>query len=119
MTTTSLSPDQLHAAFRRAEQFFSAGQPAEAARLLEPVVDAAPDSTAVLELHARALFAAAQLTRAEHALRLLAERCPDDAWAQVALARTLERQGRADEAGRHRRLAAALGVAAADEAGEW
>ena len=85
MTTTPPTPDQLHAALLRAEQLFSAGQPAEAARLLEPVVDAVPDSTAVLELQARALFAAAQLTSAE--------------------------------AGRHRRLAAALG-APADEAGE-
>ena len=110
MTTTELTPDQLHAEFRRAEQFFIAGQPAEAARLLEPVVEAVPDSTAVLELHARALFAAAQLGPAEQALRLLADRCPDDAWAQAALARTLERQGRGDEAGRHRRLAAALGA---------
>ena len=117
MTTTQLTPDQLHAEYRRAEQFFAAGQPAEAARLLGPVVDAAPDSTAVLELQARALFAAAQLTRAEQALRALAERCPDDAWTQVALARTLERQGRGSEAGRHRRLATALG-ALADGAGE-
>ena len=100
----------LYEEFRRAELFLRADQPAEAARILEPVVAAAPESTAGLELMARALFASAQLQRAETALRTLTGRCPDDGWAHFALARTLERLGRPDEAGPHRRLAEALGV---------
>ena len=107
MTTTT--PDELYAEFRRAEVFLDAGQPAEAARIVEPVVQAAPEHVAALELHARALFASAQLTRAEEALRLLVDRRPDDGWARFALARTLERLGR-PEAAEHRRVAAALGV---------
>jgi Flp pilus assembly protein TadD len=95
--------------FRRAEIFFNAGQPAEACRILEPVLEAAPESTASLELLARAQFASAQLGPAERSLRELVSRRPDDAWAHIALARTLERLGRREEAEPHRRLATALG----------
>lgn len=105
-----MTPEQLYAEFRAAELFFRAGQPAEAARMLEPVVRAAPEHTAALELQARALFASAQLNAAERVLRVLVERQPDDGWAWFALARTLERMGRRDEAADPRRLAAALGV---------
>ncbi len=107
MTT---SPDEQYAEFRRAEQFLEMGQPAEAARIVAPVVEAAPEHTAALELHARALFASAQLGRAEQALRQLTERCPDDGWARLALARTLERLGRPQEGAAHRRVALALGA---------
>jgi Flp pilus assembly protein TadD len=96
--------------FRRAEIFFNAGQPAEACRILEPVMAVAPESTAGLELLARAQFASAQLNLAEVSLRELVARRPDDGWAHFALARTLERLGRRDEGAVHRRLAAALGV---------
>lgn len=95
--------------FRRAELFLAADQPAEAARLLEALLAEVPESTAALELLARALFASAQLGKAEEALLALVARRPDDAWARVALARALERQGRPGEAAVHRRLAAALG----------
>jgi predicted Zn-dependent protease len=105
-----VTPDQLYDEFRRGETFFQAGQPVEAVRILEPVVEAAPEHTAALELLARALFASAQLTKAEVALRALTERQPDDGWGWAALARTLERQGRAAEAKVPRRFAAALGV---------
>ncbi len=94
--------------FRRAQAFFDADQPAEAARLLDEVLTAAPDSTAALELRARALFASAQLGRAEQAFRELVERAPDDAWCRTALARTLERQGRDREAAGQWRIAEAL-----------
>jgi predicted Zn-dependent protease len=101
--------DELYLAFREAELFFRADQPTGAARRLEPLVAAHPGNAAVLELYARALFASAQLERAEEALRALTALRPDDGWAQLALARTLERQGRAEEAARHRHLARALG----------
>lgn len=98
--------------FRLAELTLAAGQPLEAARLLDEVVAVAPEHTAALELHARALFASAQLDRAEAALRALVDRCPDDGWAHLALARTLERLGRKEEAAGRRRVAEALGFAA-------
>jgi Flp pilus assembly protein TadD len=104
-----VTDDDLLEAFRRAERFFDAGRPTEAATLLEPVVEAAPESTAALELLARAYFESAQLARAETALLELVARRPDDGWARIALARTLERQGRPDEARGHRRAAEAMG----------
>ncbi len=97
----------LYDAFRQGELLLRAGQPAEAARLLTPVVEAEPGNDAALELYARALSASAQLEKAETAFRLLVERRPDDGWAHFALARTLERRGQ--DGGEHRRLAAALG----------
>ena len=107
-----MTPDQVYDEFRRAELFLASGFPADAAQALEAVVEAAPESTAALELRARALFASAQLGRAEEALLALVERRPDDAWARIALARTLERQGRDDDAVGQRRVAKALGLAA-------
>jgi predicted Zn-dependent protease len=110
MTTRALSQEELYDEFRRAQLFLDAGQPAEAARIADHVVAGAPDNTAALELLARALFASAQLTRAEDALQTLVARCPDDGWARIALARTLERLGRAPEAATHRRIATVLGA---------
>ena len=97
----------LYDAFRQGELFLRAGQPAEAARLLTPVVEGEPGNHAALELLARSLSASAQLERAEAAFRELVERRPDHGWAHFALARTLERQGR--DGSEHRRVAAALG----------
>lgn len=101
--------DEQYDEFRRAELFLRADQPIEAVRILEPLVAAAPEHTAALELFARALFASAQLQRAEEALAELVARRPDDGWARLALARALERQGRSEDAVVHRRVAMALG----------
>ena len=108
---TSRPPsDDLHSEYLRAELFLESGQPAEAARILEPVVAAHPADSAVLELLARSYFASAQLVRAEGVLRRLVELAPADGWARRALARTLERQSRRDEAVPHHRMADALGA---------
>jgi Flp pilus assembly protein TadD len=104
------APEHVYKSYRQAEGLFDEGYPAEAARMLASVVEALPHDVSILELHARALFGSAQLRGAEEALGRLVELRPDDGWARFALARTLERQGRGDEAAPHRRLAAALGV---------
>jgi Flp pilus assembly protein TadD len=101
----------LHSEFLRADLFFAMGQPTEAARILEPVVAAEPANEAALELLARSYFGSAQLGRAEEALTRLVDLAPANGWARRALARTLERQSRHDEAQSHHRLADALGVA--------
>ncbi|SNS66729.1 Tetratricopeptide repeat-containing protein [Geodermatophilus pulveris] len=101
----------LHSDFLRADLFLAVGQPIEAARLLEPLVAAEPANGAALELLARAYFGSAQLARAEDALTRLVSMAPSDGWARRALARTLERQSRADEAVPHHRVADALGAA--------
>ena len=101
----------LHAEYRRADFSLAMSRPAEAARVLEPVRAADPANPAVLELLARAYFGAAQLTRAEDVLTELVELAPSNAWARRALARTLERQSRTDDAAVQHRLADALGAA--------
>jgi Flp pilus assembly protein TadD len=101
----------LHSEYLRADLYFSLGQPTEAARTLEPVVAAEPANAAALELLARSYFGSAQLRRAEDALVRLVELAPANGWARRALARTLERQGRAADAVVHHRVADALGAA--------
>ncbi|GIF72047.1 tetratricopeptide repeat protein [Asanoa siamensis] len=94
--------------YRRATLFFEAGDPAGAARLLEPIVVAEPDNASVRQLLARAYFQSAQLGRAEEQLRALVDRDPSDHYAHHVLGRTLERQGRQSEALTHLRIAAAM-----------
>ena len=100
----------LHSEFMRADLFLAMGQPTEAARILERVVEAEPANEAALEMLARAYFGSAQLARAERTLARLVEVAPANGWARRALARTLERQSRADEAVAHHRMADALGA---------
>ena len=100
----------LHSEYLRADLMFAVGQPTEAARLLVPVVEAEPANEAALELLARSYFGSAPLARAEEALLRLVELAPANGWARRALARTLERQSRADEAVPHHRIADALGA---------
>ena len=101
----------LHSEYLRADLLHAMGQPAEAGRILERVVAAEPANEAALELLARAYFGAAQLGRAEETLARLVELAPANGWARRALARTLERQSRAEEAAVHHRVADALGAA--------
>ncbi len=100
----------LHSEFLRADLFLAMGRPDEAARILEPVVAAEPENEAALEALARAYFGSAQLARAETALTRLVALAPANGWARRALARTLERQSRHDEAVAHHRMADALGA---------
>ena len=101
----------LHSEFLRADLYLAMGQPTEAARILVAVVDAEPENQAALELLARAYFGSAQLAKSEEALTRLVQLAPANGWARRALARTLERQSRADDAAVHHRVADALGAA--------
>jgi Flp pilus assembly protein TadD len=106
------SPDvDLHSEYLRADLFLAMGQPTEAARILTGLVDTEPDNEAALELLARSYFGSAQLGRAEQTLRRLVDLAPANGWARRALARTLERCSRPDEAAVHHRVADALGAA--------
>jgi cytochrome c-type biogenesis protein CcmH/NrfG len=102
--------NDVHSEYLRADLFFNMGQPIEAARVLEGVVAVEPDNQAALELLARSYFGSAQLARAEAALNRLVELSPANGWARRALARTLERQSRAEQPAVHHRLADALGA---------
>jgi predicted Zn-dependent protease len=94
--------------YRRATEFFEAGDALGAARLLEPIIEAEPQNTSVRQLLARAYFQSAQLGRAEEQLRAIIERDPADDYAHHVLGRTLERAGRFAEALPYLRLAAAM-----------
>ena len=100
----------LHSEYLRADLFLAIGRPDEAARLLERVVAAEPENEAAVELLARAYFGSAQLGRAEATLVRLVALAPANGWARRALARTLERQSRHDDAASHHRMADALGA---------
>ncbi|MFF5970561.1 tetratricopeptide repeat protein [Streptomyces sp. NPDC012769] len=92
----------------RAQLFFEAKEYLTAARILRGLVAEHPDQTAQRLLLARAYYHSAQLARAEEELRTVLERDPVEHYARLMLGRTLERQGRPEEAAPHLRLAAAM-----------
>jgi tetratricopeptide (TPR) repeat protein len=104
--------------YRWAESLLAGGDPLGALRLLAPVL-AEHREPAVLELAGRAYFGSAQLRRAEAVLRELVAARPDDAYGRLLLGRTLQRQGRADDAGAELRLAAAMDPGYATRASTW
>lgn len=89
---------------------FDAKDYARAALLLEPLVEQGPGQHEVQILLARSYYHSAQLRRAEAVLRVVVERWPDDAYAHLVLARTLQRAGRAQEGRVHLLLAEAMGL---------
>ncbi|MGC0379224.1 tetratricopeptide repeat protein [Streptomyces sp. SAI-229] len=95
--------------WERAGMFFDAKDYAAAARVLGGLVEEVPEQTGPRLLLARAYYHSAQLRRAEAELRVVVERDPVERYARLMLGRTLQRQGRDDEARPHLRIAAALG----------
>lgn len=100
--------DSTYDTFNRARMFLELGDPIYAARTLEPLVEHEPDSRSLLELLGRSYFHSAQLNKAERAFRRIIELDPVDNWAHIALARTLERQSRTEEAAIYRRMHAVM-----------
>jgi Flp pilus assembly protein TadD len=94
--------------FRRAESLVSERRPLEALRELRPVLDAEPDAPSVQLLAGRAYLLSAQLQRAEQAFLRVLEHNPSDHYARFALGRTLQRQGRLEEARAQLAMAAAM-----------
>ncbi|WP_443063196.1 tetratricopeptide repeat protein [Streptomyces sp. NBC_00483] len=88
--------------------FFDAKEYANAARILDGLVEEVPEQTGPRLLLARSYYHSAQLGRAETELRTIVERDPVEHYARLMLGRTLERQGRGDEAAPHLRMASAL-----------
>jgi Tfp pilus assembly protein PilF len=90
------------------QQYFEERDYRGAVRELLPVVEATPGDVGTRLLLARAYYHAALLKPAEEQLREVLDREPTEAYAHFMMARTLERQSRPEEAGKHRRIAAAL-----------
>lgn len=105
--------DAYHQAWRLLED----RSPQQALVMLEPALEAEPESSGLRTLRAWAYFQTAQLARAEADLLVLVEAAPTDVWARFALGRVLERQSRYAEALPHLRLAAVMSGDAEHEAG--
>ncbi|SDR17041.1 DsbA family oxidoreductase [Thermostaphylospora chromogena] len=93
---------------RYAESLLDRRDPLGALELLRPLLDEHGRDTGVRLLAARAYFASAQLRRARETLEELVAESPDDSYARLLLGRTLQRQGLADEAAVHLRLATTM-----------
>ncbi|MFE0760827.1 tetratricopeptide repeat protein [Streptomyces smyrnaeus] len=102
------SPETNLIQFRAAEQLLAARDPRGAVDLLDNVIEEHPEHRGARLLRARAYFLQARLHSAEQEFEWVLEREPDNAYAHFALARTLQRAARDDEARAHFKLAAAL-----------
>ncbi|MFF4976226.1 tetratricopeptide repeat protein [Streptomyces sp. NPDC001083] len=94
--------------WERARMFFDAKDYTAAARVLGGLVEEVPEQVGPRLLLARSYYHSAQLGRAETELRALVEIDPVEHYARLMLGRTLQRQGREDEAASHLRIASAL-----------
>ena len=101
--------------YRAASEEFDARRYTAAAERLEWILAQPTDHrhslTHVRELLARSYYHSAQLHKAEEAIRALLADRPDHAWGLMLLARTLQRQGKEEEAQRTRAVAEAMGQA--------
>ncbi|WP_344878514.1 DsbA family protein [Nonomuraea antimicrobica] len=93
---------------RHAESLLDQRDPLGALTLLRPLMREHGDDRGVRMLAARAYFGSAQLNRARTALESLVSESPDDSYARHLLGRTLQRQGRHEEAATHLALAATM-----------
>src|SRR4051812_37621446 len=94
--------------YRQAERLLASRNPHAALTVVEPLVEAEPDTVAVLVLAARANFDCARLEQAEALFRRVVELDPTHHYAHAGLGRTLQRRSRHREALVHLRLATAL-----------
>jgi Flp pilus assembly protein TadD len=94
--------------YRLGEAYVADGDGRSAARVLEPAVEAEPNSAALWHLLGRAYFASTRLRRAEEAFRRVVEIDPTDHRGRFGLGRALERQSRNEEAAAQYRIAVAL-----------
>ncbi len=101
--------------YQRARGLFEHGEYQAAAEELSALVDASAlepplhGTTELRLLLARSYYHSAQLGRAERVTRAILVDDPDEAYANLLLGRTLQRQGRAAEAKPHLAMAELLG----------
>lgn len=95
--------------WERARLLFDGKEYTKAATLLAEITDESPQcGSSVRMLLARAYYHSAQLGRAEQQLRDLVDRDPGEHYAYLMLGRTLQRQGRHDDAAPWLRMSAAF-----------
>ena len=94
--------------FQQGRQHLRAGRAAQATVALEKAKRREPEKASIREALGIAYFRIRRWAEAEIEFRKLVELSPADDYAHYALARTLARQGRSGEAGRHYALARAM-----------
>ncbi len=102
--------EDLTRTYDRASFLFENKEYARAAELFAELVAAEPDHLDSRLQLARSYYHSAQLRRAEEVLTVIVDRWPDEAYAHLLLARTLQRAGRAEEGRQHLLLAEAMGL---------
>jgi predicted Zn-dependent protease len=101
--------------YERARSLFEHGEYQAAAEALSTLVDESAlepplhGTTELRLLLARSYYHSAQLGRAERVTRAILADVPDEAYANLVLGRTLQRQGRHAEAKPHLAMAELLG----------
>ena len=108
-----LLEDSAHDRWLRAQSLFAERAYREAAVLLTELLDDSADVghelTDVRLLLARSLYHSAQLNGAIRVATELLDHDPNEPYAHLLVGRSLQRQGKADQAQRHLRLADLLG----------
>ncbi|MDH4176405.1 MAG: tetratricopeptide repeat protein [Thermoleophilia bacterium] len=97
--------------FQQGRARLRAGLAAQATVPLERAKRLEPEKASIREALGIAYFRMTRWSEAEAEFRKVLELSPVDGYAHLALARSLEKQGRAEEARRHRKLARRLGEA--------
>jgi Flp pilus assembly protein TadD len=103
-----MSESETYDLFLRAREQMKQGLNAQAAVSLEKAKRREPTKKSIREALGIAYFRSRRFADAEREFRALVELEPVDDYAHFALARSLQKQGRADEAKGHLRLAATL-----------
>jgi Flp pilus assembly protein TadD len=96
--------------FQLGRERLRAGQAAQATVPLERAKRLEPEKGSIREALGIAYFRITRWQEAEAEFRKVIELSPVDGYAHLALARSLEKQGRVDEARGHRKLAEQLGT---------
>ena len=94
--------------FQQGREHLRAGRPSQAAVALEKAKRREPEKASIREALGIAYFRVRRWTEAEAEFRKLVELSAVDPFAHRALARTLDRLGRPEDAAQHHALARAL-----------
>ena len=94
--------------FQQGRKHLRSGMPAQATVSLEKAKQREPSSRSIREALGIAYFRLTRWEEAEAEFRALVELSPDDEFAHLALARSLGKLGRRDEATPHFKLARSL-----------
>jgi Flp pilus assembly protein TadD len=94
--------------FQKGKAHLRRGMPAQATVALEKAKRLEPEKASIREALGIAYFRIHRYEEAEHEFRKMLEISPADDYAHYALGRCLEKQGRAQEANGHYKLARSL-----------